>query len=210
MWQKFLSLCFIIIIAGMLDKTYAQTIEVVSLSDFTTENPPQSITVKIMEPLELSEELTLNAGVTVIGDLTDVSSPKRLKRDAGFSFKPKYYINDLGNKCEITEDITAGYTEPIDKGNLAKSAVLGVGNHFVKGLSMGVAAVEGAIKNPEDNRLKSSVVSVYESSPFAYIEKGEDLVIQESQYFYLKFPDLKKNKIKDKKNQNYTYTIEKE
>lgn len=210
MKQKFLFLCFIILLSGMFNQTYARTIEVLSLSNFSTEAPPESISVKLLEPLGLTESITINAGDTVVGDLTDVVSPKRLKRDAGFSFKPKYYIDENGNKNQINEDITASYTVPIDKGELAKNAALGVGGHFVKGLSIGVAAVEGAVKNPEDNRLKSSVVSAYESSPFSYVEKGQELEINENEYFYLKFPKIKKDNTDEQKGQNYTYTIEKE
>ena len=111
---------------------------------------------------------------------------------------------------EVSQDITASYTEPIDKGQAAKNAALGVGNYFVKGLSMGVAAVEGAVKNEEDNRLKSSVVSVYEASPLSLANKGEDIEIKQSQVFYLKFPKPEKVKDIDEKEQINTNTIEKE
>lgn len=207
MRQKFSYFVFLVLLSGMFTQTFAQTVVVESLSDFSTANPPTSITVKLIEPLELANEFQLNAGVIMQGDLVDVTSPKRLKRDANFSFKPKSYT-DKDGEHKITQDVTASYTEPVDKGNLAKNAALGVGSFFVKGLSIGYAAVEGAVKNEEDNRFKSSITSAYESSPFSYANKGEDLEIKKSQYFYLKFPNL--NKTKDDKNQNYTYTIEKE
>ena len=210
MWQKFLYLCFSIILSGMFCQAYSQTIEVESLSDFTTENPPSSITVKLLEPLELAPDVILKAGVKVSGKLIDVVSPKRLKRDASFSFKPEYYLTEDGKKHNIDIDVVASYTEPIDKGQLAKNTALGVGNFFVKGLSMGVAAVEGAVENAQDNRIKSSAVSVYEASPFSYVEKGEDLNIKNFQSFYLKFPDTDENDNSEVKGQNYEYTIEKE
>ena len=50
--------------------------------------------------------------------------------------------------------------------------------------------VIGNVKNEEDNRFKSSITSAYESSPFSYANKGEDLEIKKSQYFYLKFPNI--------------------
>lgn len=210
MWQKFLYLCFSIILSGMFCQAYSQTIEVESLNDFTTENPPSSITVKLLEPLELAPDVILKAGVKVSGKLIDVVSPKRLKRDASFSFKPEYYLTEDGNKHNIDIDVVASYTEPIDKGQLAKNTALGVGNFFVKGLSMGVAAVEGAVENAQDNRFKSSAVSVYEASPFSYVEKGEDLNIKNFQSFYLKFPDTDEDNNSEVKGQNYEYTIEKE
>ena len=89
---------------------------------------------------------------------------------------------------------------------------------------MGVAAVEGAVKNQEGNRFKSSVSSVYEVTPFSYARKGEDLDVKTGQIFFLKFPSYGKieeeivnantdtNSDSDKtiKGQNYSITIEKE
>ncbi len=200
MRQKKFYFVFLIVLSGMFLKTYAQTIEVKSLSNFTTAEPPKSISVKLVEPLELKDSPILDAGIVLNGNLVDVVSPKRLKRDAGFSFKPVTYTDLNGNTYNLDSNITAKYTKPVNKGNLAKNAALGVGNYFVKGLSMGVAAVEGAAKNEEGNRLKSSVVSLYDSSPLSYAEKGEDLYITTEQNFFMKFSNADKKLKKNKDN----------
>jgi hypothetical protein len=198
----------------------AQTVGVSSLSDFSTENPPKTISVKLIEPLEVSETEVLDSGVVLKGDLADVVSPKRLKRDADFSFYPKSYIDKQGKSHIIKSNIKASYTVPMDKGQVAKKTVLSVGNHFVSGLSMGVAAVEGAIKNEDGNRFKSSVNSAYQSSPLSLTNKGDDIYITKDMIFFLKFPSGKKiqsltNELNSKQEnevqgQNYSYTIEKE
>ncbi len=211
MWQKFFCLCFLLLAGSMFSQAYAQTVEVESLSSFSTANPPTSISVKLAEPLELTADLTLESGTVIKGNLIDVVSPKRLKRDASFCFEPVNYTDLQGKTGKIPSGILASYTTHLDKKNLAKNAALGVGNYFVKGLSVGAAAIEGAVKNQEDNRFKSSAVAVYESSPLSYVEKGEDIEIQESQIFYLKFFEKRnKNKSDENKGQNYTYTTEKE
>ena len=93
----------------------------------------------------------------------------------------------------------------MDKKELAKSASLTVGSYFVKGLSLGVNAVEGAIKNEEGNRFKSSVVNVYENTPFSYVETGNELNILEGDIFWLKFKTP--NDEEDSENApNYEYT----
>ena len=89
-----------------------------------------------------------------------------------------------------------------DKKELAKSASLTVGSYFVKGLSLGVNAVEGAIKNEEGNRFKSSVVNVYENTPFSYVETGNELNILEGDIFWLKFKTPKDEQDSDE-TQNY-------
>ncbi len=190
--QKFLYLCFIIIILLAIPiEVNAQTIEVMSLTEFSTAKPPTSIKVRLMEPLSLDKNTILESGAEITGNLIDVVSPKRLKRDANFSFQPITYCID-GKTVQIEKKIKASYTEPLDKGQIARNTALGVGNFFIKGLSTGVNAVKGAIENEEDNRLKSSVVSAYESSPISYIEKGENIEIKNNEIFYLKFPKIKK------------------
>ena len=194
MKQKYFYLGFIIFLLGCFTAVYAQTIEVRSFDDFSTANPPSSISIELLEPLSLSEDKILDIGTKVDGELFDVVSPKRLKRDAGFSFKPKLYYDEDGKTHIIYNNITASYTEPIDKGKVAKSAVLGVGNFFVKGIKTGVTVVEGAVKNEQGNRLKSAGVSLYESSPVSYVEKGEEIEIKKEESFFLKFRSNKSKK----------------
>lgn len=215
MRQKFLYFVFLIVLSSMFSQAYAQTIAVQALDAISTAQPPQSISVRLLEPLELPE-FSLLTGSVLKGDVIDVVSPRRLKRDATFSFKPVSYTDLNAETYNLNLNIISSYTKPLDKGKIAESAALGVGSYFVKGLSMGVAAVKGAVKNEEGNRIKSSAVSVYESSPFSYAEKGEDLDINKGDCFYLKFPNPDKVKNDDTssddepKGHNYSYTIEKE
>ena len=225
MKQKFLYLVLILTIL-VCSPANAQTVAVKSLNDFSTANHPKTISVQLLEPVEIKKERFVGAGIVLNGNLVDVVSPKRLKRDANFSFEPKTYTDLDGKTHKIKAKLTASYTEPIDKKNLAKKTVTSAGNLFVKGFSMGVAAVEGAVKNESGNRLKSSVASVYEVSPFSYARKGEDLEVKAGQIFFLKFPSYKKieqevtesdssvsapdSSVKIIEGQNYSIEIEKE
>ncbi len=200
MRQKFLYFVFLLLLSGMFSKAYAQTVEVRALDSFSTAKPPKSVSVQLLEPLVLTDSITLSSGDIMTGDLFDVVSPKRLKRDAGFSFCLKSYKDLEENLHTVNSHIVASYSKPIDKGGLAKNAALGVGSFFVKGLSVGVAAVSGAVKNEEGNRVKSSAVSAYESSPLSLVEKGEDLNIEENMHFFLKFKE-KSDKIKNVESQ---------
>lgn len=203
-------LLFLGLIAYMClgSQAFAQTVEVKSLSEFSTETPPATITIELLEPLKVDDNLEFLAGTNLSGDLVDVVNPKRLKRNATFAFELKTYSDSTGNHSIIDKKIKAKYTVPVNKKKLAKSAVVGVGGMFVKGLGMGVAAVEGAVHNEEGNIIKSSAVSVYKASPVSYAGKGSDIVIKKNDSFYLDFPDMK---TKDKNGgKNYTYKIEKE
>lgn len=200
--KKFYLYCLLIL--GMLvQPAYAKTIPVQALDDFTTEKPSHTLQVKILEGIVLDENLMFENGYIVEGRIVDVKNPKRLKRNATFSFVPTSFIDENGKITYIKGYYPAKYTTKINKGQLAKSAALGVGNFFVKGLSIGYSAVEGAVKNEKDNRFKSSVNAVYEDSPFSYVEKGGEIVIQKDQNFFLNF------KVKDEPDEddvpNYEY-----
>lgn len=169
----------------------AEVLKVESLSSFSTSKPPEFISLKTMSSVALDENITIPEGVIVKGRLTEVKRPKRLKRNASFSVIPVSYVDVNGNEVEIPVEYIGKFSPKfeIDKMDVAKSAALTVGNHFVKGISMGYHAVEGAVKNEEGNRFKSSAVSVYENSPFSYIEKGSELEIREHDLFSLRFKE---------------------
>lgn len=192
MRQKFLYLCFLLIISCSFAQANAQTVEVTAMDEILTSNPAQNVSVKLVTPLILKDEQILNSGVILTGKLTDIKTPKRLKQNAKFSFEPVKY-RDLDGKTHVFDSyIKAKYTTKPDKKAIAKSAVLGAGGLLIKGLSTEVAAVSGAIKNEQGNRLKSSAVSAYKASPLSYAEKGNQLQIEKNQNFYLKFPNIKK------------------
>lgn len=200
--MKKLLLLFMLIFS--MSPALAKTIHVQAMENFSTENPPQNYSVRILDDLNLDEKLILKIGYVVNGKIIDVTDPKRLKRDARFVFVPLDYIDENNMIHEIKGYFPATYTTKLNKGELAKTAALGVGSYFVKGLSIAYSAVEGAVKNEKDNRFKSSATAVYEDSPFSYVEKGHEIVLEKDQVFLLNF------KIKDEPEEeapNYEYTM---
>lgn len=179
----------VLILCLLAQPVMAKTIHVQALEDFSTDNPPNTYSVKVLDELVLDEKTIFKAEDVLQGKIVDVEDPKRLKRDATFTFIPK--ILKSGNETiELKNCYSAKYTTKLNKAQMAKSAALGVGNHFVKGLSMGYSAIEGAVKNEKNNRFKSSVSSVYESSPFSYVEKGHKIEITKEQVFLLNFKTI--------------------
>ena len=201
--KKFCWTIFLLLI--MLNQpVLAKPIAVEALSGFTTENPPKEMSIKLLEDVAVDDTLTIKAETIVDGNVVDVTDPKRLKRNASFTFVPTSYRDERGQVVVIKNYYPAKYTTKINKGQLAKSAALGVGSFFVKGLSIGYSAVEGAIKNEKDNRFKSSVTEVYQDSPLSYVEKGEELVIEKGQLFFLNFKT--KDDVPEEDKPNYEYT----
>ena len=199
------NLYLLVLIFGLLcQPVLAKTVAVEALNDFSTENPSARMSIKILEDLAIDDNVVFSEGTVVDGKVVDVTDPKRLKRDATFTFVPLSYVNKNGKTIDVKGYYPAKYTTKISKGELAKNVGLGVGNFFVKGLSLGYSAVEGAVKNEKDNRFKSSVTEVYKDSPFSYVEKGTELVIEKNQMFYLNFKSKDDEDESDLPNYEYT------
>ena len=198
-------LYLLVLIFGLLcQPVLAKTVAVEALNDFSTENPSARMSIKILEDLAIDDNVVFSEGTVVDGKVVDVTDPKRLKRDATFTFVPLSYVDKNGKTIDVKGYYPAKYTTKISKGELAKNVGLGVGNFFVKGLSLGYSAVEGAVKNEKDNRFKSSVTEVYKDSPFSYVEKGAELVIEKNQMFYLNFKSKDDEDESDLPNYEYT------
>ena len=199
------NLYLLVLFFGLLcQPVLAKTVAVEALNDFSTENPSARMSVKILEDLTIDDNVVFSEGTVVDGKVVDVTDPKRLKRDATFTFVPLSYVDKNGKTIDVKGYYPAKYTTKISKGELAKNVGLGVGNFFVKGLSLGYSAVEGAVKNEKDNRFKSSVTEVYKDSPLSYVEKGTELVIEKNQMFYLNFKSKDDEDESDLPNYEYT------
>ena len=104
MKKKFI---YLFMLFGLLSQpVFARAVSVQAVEDFTTEKPPEVMYVKILEDITLDETLSFKNGEIVEGKIVDVTDPKRLKRNATFSFVPVRYKNlngeivdnNIGNK----------------------------------------------------------------------------------------------------------------
>lgn len=185
----------------------AKNLRVEALSDLSTENPPKTWQVRIVDGFIAEDGFVVYAGSILEGKIEGVSAPKRLKRNAAFIFVPtKYY--DAGDETykTVTENIQGKYSSMTDVtvGSVAKTGAIMVGDKVISGFfGSGVALVQGAVKNEQGNRAKSAVVSVYENSPLSYVNKGKELEIQKGQVFVMSFKQIK-DEVEDKPNYEYT------
>ncbi len=171
-----------------VNPVFAEIMGVQSIGSISTETPKAIFKLKVIKDCTL-DGISLKEGYILEGKMVSVTKPKRLKKDATFTFGPSDYYDLENNKHHFPKLYIGTYSPKfeINAKGVAKSAVLSVGNHFVKGISSGFYAVEGAVKNEEGNRLKSAAENVYENSVFSYVEKGEQLHIAPNTCFGLKF-----------------------
>ena len=59
----------LISIVFVCSPAYAQTIGVKSLNDFSTENPPKTISVQLLEPVEIKKDKFVGEGMVLNGNL---------------------------------------------------------------------------------------------------------------------------------------------
>lgn len=188
--KKFLyKVGLIVFLCGLVSPAFADRLHVQAMSEFSTFKPVNNISFKALNAIELSPDVKIWGGYVVKARIHEVIPPKRLKRSATFKIVPVSYIDNEGNTYKINEEFVGKYSPKfeLDKGQVAKSAALTVGDYFVKGISLGYHAVEGAVKNEEGNRAKSSAVSVYKNSPLSYVENGQELEIKKDDLFSFTF-----------------------
>lgn len=169
---------------------FAKNIKVEAMSDFSTETPPNYWSVKVVEGFT-TNGYPVYSGSIIRGKIVNVKDPKRLKRNAAFTFVPTDYFDyNTQNWFKIEQDITAKYSplSDVSAKSVAKTGAVAAGNVLLDGLfGPGIALVEGAVKNEHGSRAKSAVVSVYESTPLSYANKGKELVIPKGQVFVMNF-----------------------
>lgn len=179
----------IVILCSFVSPAFADRLHVQAMSDFSTFKPVNTITFKALNGIELSHDVKIWGGYVVKARVHEVTPPKRLKRNATFRIVPVSYTDNEGRTYQIKEEFVGKFSPKfeLDKAELAKSAALTVGDYFVKGISLGYHAVEGAVKNEEGNRAKSSAVSVYKNSPLSYVENGQEIEIKKDDLFSFTF-----------------------
>ena len=191
--------------------TMAKNIKVEALSDFSTANPPAVWQLKVVETTTDANGYVVECGSIIEGKITEVTSPKRLKRNASFVFVPtRYHDVSTGKVYNVTQSVSGKYNTlgDITVGDVAKQGAVFVGNRVMDGFfGPGVALVEGAVKNEQGNRAKSAAVSVYEHSPLSYVNKGEELCIPKGSVFIMNFKSKNDETTQKKSQPNYSYEM---
>lgn len=181
--KKFLLIVTILLF--IINPSFAKATRVEALSDYTSEYPPAMLYFKLFEYSESFEDIPeFSIGDIVEAIVIKTKDNKRLKQNATFALKINRLKKEDGRIIQVN-NIYAKYTTKIDTAEVSKNIALGVGNYFVKGLSIGYKTVEGAFKNEEDDRLKSAGVALYKSTPLSYVEKGNEIDIKVGDIFLL-------------------------
>lgn len=212
MKKAFLILFIVFFYISFFSLVSAKNIKLEAMNDFSTANPLEYWKVKVVEDVTLKNGFIIYKDSIIEGKIEGVTNPKRLRRNANFSFTPVKFYNAYTNEYkDIETSISAKYSvmSDISMGKVAKSGAILLGNQLVSCFfGPGIAMLEGAIRNQEGNRTKSAVVSAYESTPLKYISKGKEILIPKGQIFIMsfKYTDELSNKDDEIKN-NYTDEI---
>lgn len=188
--KKLLILLFLLI--GV--PAFGVNVVVESLDCVNTNNENSSFSAKVLERAEFDSGIVLNTNDEIKGTVIKTVEAKRGKRAGYIVIQPEAIYRE-GTKLPIEDENleakVVGYSKTDWKQmgkNASLSAGLTVGSHFVPGLSQMFYFSKGLLTPSEDeSRLTSGVKSVYENSPFAYLEKGQDLDIEKGDYLVLKF-----------------------
>ena len=179
----------LLIFSLLTSPALAKSIKVSSLQTFGTENPSETLKVMALETVEFKNGVVFRDGGIIKGKVFDVTDPKRAKRNASFKFMPIEYTYNGKTTVLNDEEFVARYAPLMDKGDVAISAASTAGGILLNVPLFGqaVSFVKGAVKDPDENRLKSGVKQIYKDSPLSYIEEGKEVVLTQDSIFVLKF-----------------------
>lgn len=178
----------------------SDNVHVAMIGEFDTAHPSKKIDVRVVENATLGK-YNLKAGDIIHCNIIEVTDPKIGKRAASFAVCPTSFTSD-GQTTVISESYYGKYADKViskeelknvDPLKVGTKAAVSVGNHFVKGIAPAVSLAKGMVKNEEGNRIESGVKQVYKDSPLSYVEKGQELDLDSSKQFYLKFKPSNKN-----------------
>lgn len=181
MKKLFITLLLIFLFSGAAN---AKATQVEALTEYDSTNPPTNISFKVIENNEIENFSDLLVGDILYAEIVKTKDSQRLKQNATFSLKI-IKVTTINGETYFPNNLYAKYTTSLDTVELGKNVALSIGNKFVKGISVGYRAVEGAIKDPEGNRAKSTGVAIVDATPLGYINKGEDLKINIGDKFLL-------------------------
>lgn len=191
----------------VINPVMAKNVKVEALQNFSTANPPTTWQVKVLEGFVANNGMKVSPNTIINGDIINVTSPKRLKRNATFSFVPKsYYDPQSGETLQVKRDFEGKYSSmsEINTKTIAKKGAITAGNMLIGSfVAPAVGLVEGAVKNEDGNRVKSAAISAYESTPLSYANKGKELELKAGQVFIMSFK-LKGDETADEPNYEYT------
>ena len=201
---------FVLAMLMIINPVFAKNIKVEALSNFSTANPPKTWKLRILEGFVTDNGIVIHPNTIIVGVITDVVSPKKLKKDATFKFIPQYYYDQQdGINKPVKRNFVGKYSPMTDLNakSITKKGVMTAGNILIGSfVAPTVGLVEGAVKNETGNRAKSAVVSAYENTPLSYASKGKDLEFKKGQVLIMNFK-IKEETTQKNNQPNYTYEI---
>ena len=178
--KKFLIATGVILMTPVAVSANIMRMEMVS--DFSSEKPSNNIQLKLVQDAFVYDNEFFPSNTIINCDVTDVFDPKRLKRSASFSCKPINYARSGEEAKEFKEELSLKFLKILNKKDITKSVATSVAStaasHFVPGLGLGVKAVTGAVEAENGTRTKAALHSAWESTPFSYIEEGQEIHLE--------------------------------
>lgn len=190
--KKYL-LIFTFIIFFLAPSVQAKTLKVLAIENFSTAVPKPVCKILIVDSQELIEGVYLKAGTIVSGNVIEIHKPNIGKRDSYFEIIPTSITYN-----GITEDIThtpvickVQKYKHVEVKELAAKTGLSVANIILKGMIDVLEFAHGAYQDNYDNRIKSGIMEVYNSSFLKYIEPGSELNISRGDLLVLKVKKIR-------------------
>ena len=178
-------LLFFIVFSFTASAASAKTLKMIAetINDFSTLDRTKYIELKIVGDYKVSENAYVPSGLILNGEITEISSAKRGKRDAYAYMKITSYKlpNDATFKKFSSPQKFSVKLSKYKKLDIKdKSLDLGASaaGLFVENITYPINFVRGAVVAQKgENRLAAGAKMTYEKSMFSYFSKGKELIL---------------------------------
>lgn len=186
----------------------ATNVIVESLDNIDKNDNNKIFNAKILEDASLDSEIIFSKDAILKAEIVKKVDAQRGKRSGYIVIRPlslEYNGQEETFEGKNIEAKVQGYSKKSWKDVSVKAGVsagLKVGSRYIPGFSQAFYFSKGLIKPAEDKtRLESAISSVYENSPFVYVNKGEEIDIDKGDMLVLKFyhPEVPKWRVLKRK-----------
>lgn len=175
----------VMVCLALSSPVFAKTIVVQSLGSFSTARPQNNLSVRVVETKEVKDGYTIKKGTVINSRVIEVTDPKRGKRNARVILQPTN-IKVPDKKGRMLHAKITPYKK-MNKKEAAQKGAVSTAGFILPGFAQLFYFGKG-FANPEKgkSRMASGGRCAYKNSPLVYVEKGEELYIQNGDYLKMK------------------------
>lgn len=112
--KKIILLVCVIFLSSLTSIANADVLKAKALCHVSTENPPETLTVRIINRFRTPDGITLSCGYVLMGTMQDIVQPDKWCKNASFSYKIDGYIDAQDKYHALKDSVVITYRQKLE------------------------------------------------------------------------------------------------